>query len=207
MYTPAAFQVVDPADVRDLVAAVGSADLITASPRLAATRLPIIWGDDGIIRAHLARANPQWRELPEGAAAMLIIGGPQAYVSPSYYASKAEHGRVVPTWDYAIVHLHGTIRIVDDPPAVRGIVTGLTEQHENRRRHPWRVSDAPDDYVQGMLGAIVGVEVVVTEVEASFKLSQNKSTADIAGVIDGLSASAEAQERHVAELMIKHSRK
>ena len=137
---------------------------------------------------HLARANAHWRRIVDGSPALAIVTGPDAYVSPSWYATKVEHGKVVPTWNYSVVHLRGSVVVHDDAEWVRALVTRLTDRHESPRDVPWAVSDAPDDYIEKNLRPIVGVEVVVSSVEAKAKLSQNRSDSDRAGVASGLAA-------------------
>lgn len=189
MYVPHHFALHDPAEVVALIASVGSADLVTVGPdgTPVATLLPIMWQPErDRIVAHMARANPHWRLIAGDVPALAIVNAAQAYVSPTWYASKAEHGRVVPTWNYSAVHLSGTIRVHDDPEWVRQAVTMLTEVHESTREPSWAVSDAPARYVEGQLKAIVGIEMTVTRVEAKAKLSQNRSDGDRAGVRAGL---------------------
>ncbi len=189
MYTPPFNAVRDEDEIRAMVAAQRSAWLITvgADGMPAATLLPILWRGDVVI-AHLAKANPQWRGLPDGAPALVVVGGPDAYVSPSWYAATAEHGKVVPTWNYSAVHLAGRVRMHHEPEWLRRAVTELTDAHESGRAHPWQVSDAPATYVDAQLNGIVGLEVTVTRVEGKAKLSQNRSSADRSGVIAGLRA-------------------
>jgi transcriptional regulator len=179
----------DPADVRAFVEAIGSAEVVTVGPdgTPLATLLPILWsGDTQTVIAHMARANPHWREIGDDAPCLAIVAGPQAYISPSWYATKAEHGRVVPTWNYSAVHLTGTVRVHDDPDWVRDAVTRLTDHHEQPRQQPWAVTDAPPTFVDKNLKAIVGLEITVERVEAKAKLSQNRSDDDRAGVVAGL---------------------
>ena len=187
MYTPAVNVVHDEGSIRAMVAACRAAWLVTVGPDGApiATLMPIMWRDSVVI-AHMARANPQWRTITDDAPGLFIAGGPEAYISPSWYPAKAEHGRVVPTWNYSAVHLTGTVRVHHDREWLRRAVTELTDTHESGRAHPWRVTDAPSRYVDGQLGGIVGVEFTVTRVEGKAKLSQNRSTADQLGVITGL---------------------
>lgn len=170
-----------------MVAAYAAGELITVGPDgyPLATLLPVLWEGDTVV-AHMARANRQWTSIEPGAKALLVVGGPQAYVSPSFYATKAEHGRVVPTWNYSSVHLTGTLTVRDDPDWLRTAVTRLTDAHEAARTAPWAVTDAPPDYIAGMLKAIVGLELWVERVEGKAKLSQNRSAEDRAGVIEGL---------------------
>jgi transcriptional regulator len=188
MYLPR-FNVMDDADVHGFVESVASAELVTVAEdgTPVATLLPILWAEDGSrVVAHMARANAHWKQIPEGSRALLIVAGPQAYISPAWYASKAEHGRVVPTWNYSAVHLTGTVTVHDDSEWVREAVTRLTDRHEGSREEPWAVTDAPETYVDKNLKAIVGIEMSVQQVEAKAKLSQNRSEADRAGVVEGL---------------------
>jgi transcriptional regulator len=191
MYVPRHFKLDDPEEAVALVTAVGSAELVTVGPDgvPVATLLPIVWQPErDRVVAHMARANPQWRSVTDGAPALAIVTAAQAYVSPTWYPSKAEHGRVVPTWNYSAVHLTGTLQVHDDPEWVRDAVTLLTTLHESHRDDPWAVTDAPSRFVDGQLRAIVGLELTVTRVEGKAKLSQNRSAADRAGVVAGLLA-------------------
>lgn len=199
MYVPHFNAVEDESEIRRMVAAVGTAQLITVGGHgyPAATLLPVLWHGDRVI-AHMARANDHWRSITPGSAALLVCTGADAYVSPSWYASKAEHGRVVPTWNYSAVHLSGRVTVHDDPDWVRAAVTALTETHEQPRPHPWAVSDAPEKYLAGQLRAIVGLEVTVERVEGKAKLSQNRSEADQDGVLAGLRAEGGARGTAVA---------
>lgn len=184
---PAANRVDDEAAIRGFVADRGSGTLVTVGPDglVDATLLPVLWAD-GLVVAHLARANDHWRRMATGAAGLLVVQGPEAYVSPSWYPSKAEHGRDVPTWNYSAVHLRGPVTVHDDPAWLHAVVSRLTDRHEAGREHPWAVTDAPERYVQGMLRAIVGVSLRVESVEAKAKWSQNRSEPDRAGVLAGL---------------------
>lgn len=188
LYVPR-FNAMDADDVRPFVAAVATAQLVTVGNDGApdATFLPVLWEGDRLV-GHLARANAHWRRMVEDSPALAVVTGPDTYVSPSWYPTKAEHGRVVPTWNYSVVHLRGRLRVHDDPDWVRGLVTRLTDRHEQSRAEPWQVSDAPEDYVTRNLRPIVGVEIVVERVEAKAKLSQNRSEEDRAGVAAGLAA-------------------
>ena len=186
MYVPH-FNAMDEAAARALVAAKGSAELITtgADGYPLSTLVPVLWEGDRVV-AHLARANAHAKAIGADTPALLVCTGPEAYISPSWYAAKAEHGKVVPTWNYSAVHLSGRARIVEDVDWLRELVTRLTDAHESGRPDRWRVSDAPTAYIDKMLRAIVGVELVVERVEAKAKLSQNRSEADRAGVVAGL---------------------
>jgi transcriptional regulator len=191
MYVPAHFAADDTA-VHDLLTRPSAADLVTATPvGLLASLLPFVYdptvGEHGTLLAHLARANEQWRQ-PVIGEALAIVRGPDAYVSPSWYPSKTEHGRVVPTWNYITAHVYGSLTVRDDPEWVEQLVRRLTNQHETGRADPWSVDDAPSRFIAGQLRAIVGVELTISRVEAKFKLSQNRPEADITGVVDGLEA-------------------
>ena len=187
MYVPRFNAVEDEATIRAMVAAARTAWLVTVDSNgvPAATLLPIMWQRDTVV-AHMAKGNPQWREIAPEAAALLIVAGPEAYISPSWYATKAEHGKVVPTWNYSAVHLTGTVRVHEDPEWLRTAVTELTDLHEHGREHPWQPTDAPARYIEGQLRGIVGLEITNIRVDAKAKLSQNRSDADQQGVIDAL---------------------
>jgi len=201
MYVPSAFAPTDDA-VEALLLRHRAADMVTAGPDgLTATMLPFLYdAERRTLRGHLARNNDHWRTA-DGAVALVIVRGPDAYVSPSWYATKAEHGRVVPTWNYVTAHVHGVLTVHDDPAWVADLVRELTDRHEAGRQAPWSVDDAPAKFVAGQLRAIVGVELVIERIEAKFKLSQNRPAADVDGVIAGLRAvgdrgSAEAVDTH-----------
>ena len=188
LYVPR-FNVMDADDVRPFVEYVATAQLVTVGGDGVpdATLLPVLWEGDRLV-GHLARANVHWRRIVDGSPALAIVTGPDTYVSPSWYATKAEHGKVVPTWNYSVVHLRGRIVVHDDPEWVRALVTRLTDRHESSRDEPWAVTDAPANYIDKNLRPIVGVELAVSSVEAKAKLSQNRSDEDRAGVAAGLAA-------------------
>jgi transcriptional regulator len=158
-------------------------------------------GPNGTLYGHLAKANPQWKDLRDGAEALLIFSGADAYVSPGFYPSKAEHGKVVPTWNYVAVHAYGRAETFSDGGRLLDIVSTLTDRHEAGRAQPWKVADAPADYIDGMLKAIVGFAVPIERLEGKRKLSQNRNPADIAGVREGLAASPDAHDQALAHLM------
>jgi transcriptional regulator len=193
MYVPSAFAPTDD-DVEALLLRHRAADLVTAGPDgLTATMLPFLYDPARrTLRGHLARNNDHWRTA-DGAAALVIVRGPDAYVSPSWYATKAEHGRVVPTWNYVTAHVHGVVSVHDDPAWVAALVRELTERHETGRPAPWSVDDAPAKFFAGQLRAIVGVELAIERIEAKFKLSQNRPAADVDGVIKGLRADGDVE--------------
>lgn len=191
MYVPAHFAA-DENAVRELLDNLGAADLITVTDQgMLATFLPFIHdrttGEHGALLGHVARNNEQWR-VPARGDALVIFRGPDAYITPSWYAAKAEHGRVVPTWNYVTAHVYGRLTVHDDPHWLDGLVRRLTDRHESRSAEPWSVDDAPPDYVAGQLRAIVGLELTISRIEAKVKLSQNRPGADIDGVIAGLDA-------------------
>ena len=190
MYIPAHFAA-DDATVRELLAKHGAADLITqTTDGLLATMLPFAYdpaaGEHGTLYGHVARNNDQWRK-PALGESLAIVRGPDAYVSPSWYAAKAEHGRVVPTWNYVTAHVYGRLVVHDDPVWVEDVVRRLTAKHEAARltspgQSPaWSVDDAPRAFIEGQLRAIVGLELQITRIEAKAKLSQNRPVGDVAG--------------------------
>ncbi|WP_433462272.1 FMN-binding negative transcriptional regulator [Spirillospora sp. CA-128828] len=188
MFVPAHFSA-DDAEVRELLAGCGAADLVTSTPRgLVATFLPVLFdpsvGEHGALLAHVARNNDQWSE-PAAGESLFIVHGPDAYVTPSWYASKREHGRVVPTWNYLTAHVYGRLVVHDDPAWVGSMVRRLTDHHEKRRAPSWSVDDAPPAFIDGQLRAIVGLELVITRIEAKAKMSQNRPEADREGVVEG----------------------
>jgi transcriptional regulator len=147
-------------------------------------------GEHGTLRGHVARANPLWQRA--GTTALAVFTGPQAYISPGWYASKQEHGKVVPTWNYTMVQARGVLRAVDDAPWLHALVNRLTDHHEAAQAQPWHVHDAPDDFVQQMLRAIVGIEISLASLVGKWKVSQNRSAADRDGTAQGLAAANEA---------------
>src|ERR1700733_11885596 len=140
----------------------------------------------GILIGHLAKANPHARTADQGVQTLVIFQGPDGYITPSYYAAKKEHGKVVPTWNYAAIHAYGTLEVFDDPDRLLRVVTRLTHQFETPRAQPWAVSDAPGDFVAGMLRGIVGIALPIARLVGKMKMSQNRPAADIPGVVEGL---------------------
>ena len=155
-------------------------------------------GPLGGLRGHIAKANRLWRELADGSEVLAVFRGADGYISPAWYPEKREHGRVVPTWDYEVVHARGNIHWIQDPAMLRALVSALTDQHEAGRSNAWSLNDAPEDYVAGMLKAIVGFEVQITGLTGKMKLSQNRSEADRAGVVSGLAESADPRSSELA---------
>jgi transcriptional regulator len=210
MYTPAAFALSDRGEVFDVLRRVGFGHLVThtagRSPALSSTALPFVV-DAGLtsLRAHFARGNPHWRTI-DGVEGLMILPSSDAYVSPRWYPSKLDDGKVVPTWNYELVHVHGTIEIHDGADWKRRVVVDLTERNERRASASgpgatWSVDDAPGEFIDQQLKAIVGVELHVSGVEAKRKLSQNKPPLDRDGAADGLARSTSARDREVASLM------
>jgi transcriptional regulator len=206
MYRPPAFAEDDPEVLAALLSRARLATLITSVDGVPlADHLPLLFdpgrGPYGTLVGHLARANPQAAPEADGRAALVVVTGPDAYVSPSYYPTKRETGRVVPTWNYVAVHAWGRLRRFDDPERLLGLVTALTDAHEAGRSDPWSVADAPADFVRAQLKGIVGVEIEIERLEGKRKLSQNRTPADRDGVVAGLAASPAPGDRAVAAAM------
>jgi len=205
MYVPPAFREDDLPTLHGIMRAVRLATVVTQTREgLLATPLPLFVDPDegpyGTLYGHLARANPQARLAAEGDAIALFTTA-DAYVSPSYYTSKREHGKVVPTWNYVAVHAWGPTEIFDEPARLLDVVTRLTDLHERPRAAPWAVSDAPEGYIPAQLRGIVGLRMPIARLAGKRKMSQNRSDADRAGVATGLAESALASERAVAPLV------
>ena len=208
MYLPRHFAA-DDDQTRELLAGIRVADLITpTSSGLFATFLPLIYdesaGEHGALLGHVARKNAHWRLEPAGES-MVIAHGPDAYITPGWYQSKREHGRVVPTWNYLTAHIHGELEIHDDVGWLENLVRSLTDRHELEVAlpQPWSVDDAPRQFTDSQLKAIVGIELRITRVEAKAKLGQNRSSADIQGVIEGL---RERGDDAIAEATVRSRR-
>ena len=157
----------------------------------------------GLLRAHMPRANPLWQR-GAGTEALVVFQGPQSYISPSWYPSKHAHGQAVPTWNYAVVHAYGSPRFIEDADWLLAHVSELTDAHEASQKLPWRVTDAPADYIDRMLRQIVGIEIPITRLEGKWKMSQNRTPADRLGVVAGLNASDNAAARTVQELVKRY---
>jgi len=211
MHVPELFTIDDPSLQRELLRDIGFGRLVTAAGRLDATPLPFVVDDDlSRLRGHLARANPHWRDI-DGTDALFLVSIADAYVSPRWYPSKAETAEVVPTWNYVEIHLRGTVRTHHDPAWLRRVVTELTDRFEagvaagvgdgGDPGEPWQVDDAPPAYIERMLAAIVGVELIVEEITAKAKLSQNRPERDRSAVTTTLAASPTPRNRIVGRLM------
>jgi transcriptional regulator len=206
MYTPSYFK---DADLNSLHAQINGARLavlVTSSESgLQASHLPLLFnpkeGEHGTLYGHFAKANAQWKDLQSGAEVLVIFSGGDAYVSPSFYPAKAEHGKVVPTWNYLAIHAYGHAEVFTEPQRLLELVSALTDKHESGRASAWAVADAPADYIEKMLGAIVGFALPIERLEGKRKLNQNRSAEDIAGVTAGLAASADVKDQEIAQQM------
>ncbi|WP_027910427.1 FMN-binding negative transcriptional regulator [Pseudomonas sp. URMO17WK12:I4] len=206
MYTPPAFRQNDLTTLHREIQACRLATLISHGENgLQATHLPLLLrpeqGEYGTLYGHLARANPHARLLAEGGEALVVFSSADAYVSPSWYPAKAEHGKVVPTWNYIAVHAYGRAEEFDDAERLLNLLGKLTDRHESTRPQPWAIADAPQDYIAGMLRAIVGFALPIERLEGKWKLGQNRSEADQSGVRDGLAASLDSRDRALAQRM------
>lgn len=191
MYLPKLFEETRVEVLHDLIRAHPLGALVTLTAGgLEANHIPFEVDTDpgpfGTLRGHVARANPVWREASAGTEALVIFHGPGAYISPAWYPTKAETGRVVPTWNYAVVHAYGVPRFIEDRAWLRGFVERLTTRHEAGRREPWKVTDAPADFIDTQVGAIVGLEIPLARLIGKWKVSQNRPPPDRAGVVEGL---------------------
>lgn len=197
MYIPKHFAETDRRAMHDLIAAHPFATWVThTGGQLVVNHIPLLLhagrGELGTLVGHVARANPIWRHLQPDSPSVAIFQGAHSYITPSWYPSKHATGKAVPTWNYLVVHAHGVMRTVDDREWLRAHVVELTHRHEHQRPAPWTVDDAPADYIETLLGAIVGVEMTIESLEGKRKLSQNRSEPDLAGIVTGLSDSEEA---------------
>lgn len=207
MYIPPAFLDTELPSIHATIREARLANLVTSTAQgLISTPLPLILdeteGEHGVLYGHVARANPQLKEPPT-TEAMVIFMGPDAYVTPSWYATKRETGKVVPTWNYVAVHAYGPVEFFEDADRLLAVVTRLTNLHEGTRAASWAVSDAPTDFVKSQLRGIVGLRLPITRLDAKRKMSQNRNAEDRAGVVEGLSESARDSDRIVATLIPK----
>lgn len=207
LYNPPHFrQAETDALIGEIGAGTGFATLVSNGPQgPVVSYLPLFHLPDGgplgRLIGHVARANPHWKIADLSAPTLALFHGPDAYISPNWYPSKQEHGKAVPTWNYTVIHAVGQLVIHDDASWLRDAVTRLTDRHEGRRKEPWMVSDAPEDFIAAQLKGIVGVELVLTQIEGKKKLSQNRSAADQAGVVAGLAGEGGAGSEEVRERM------
>jgi transcriptional regulator len=206
MYVPKDFREDDVPALHDAIRKIALGTLVTlGADGMDASHVPMLIDPEpapfGTLRGHLARANPQWRRVAAGTEALAVFLGPEAYVSPAWYATKRASGKVVPTWNYVAIHAYGALRVIDDPAWLLALVTRLTETHEAGRAEPWAVSDAPADYIAGMVKAIVGFELPIARLDGKWKMSQNRSAEDRAGVVEGLTREGGAAEAAVADII------
>ena len=206
MYIPVAFRQEDLAQLHAQIRQNPLATLVShGTVGLQASHLPLLLvaeeGDYGTLYGHFARANPQWQAFAEQPEALAIFRGADAYVSPSSYPSKAEHGKAVPTWNYISVHARGQLEVFDEPERLRQLLARQTSAHEGRQPQPWAMDDAPRDYLDAMLRAIVGFALPIQRLQGQWKLSQNRNAADHAGVQQALRASPDAGAQQLAEQM------
>jgi transcriptional regulator len=211
MYLPAQFKEDRTDVIHDLIRAHPFAVMVTLDASgLVANHIPMeidaAAGPLGTLRGHVARANPVWKSHRADVDALAVFQGPQHYITPSYYATKAATGKVVPTWNYATVHAHGRLQVIDDAAWLRRLVEQLTDRHEAATSHatggvPWKVSDAPGSFIEHMLDAIVGLELPISRLDGKWKVSQNRPAEDRAGVVAGLRSGDDPMQRAMADLV------
>lgn len=209
MYTPAAFREEDLPALHAQMMQTPLAILVSHDESgMQASHLPLLVvpgkGPFGTLKGHFAKANPQWKTFQAGAEVLVIFPGEQAYISPSYYPSKAEHGKAVPTWNYIAIHAYGRAETFDDPQRLRQLLAELTRHHEQKRAEPWAIDDAPPAYIDSMLRAIVGFELPIERLQGKWKLGQNRDKTDYDSVRTHLAASGLAHEAELAARMPPH---
>jgi transcriptional regulator len=208
MYVPAQFEETRPDVLHQLIRDHSLAALVTlGSDGLNANHIPLELDPQpaplGTLRGHVARGNPVWRDFSRAVEVLAVFQGPQTYISPAWYQTKRETGKVVPTYNYAVVHAYGPMRVIEDRGWLRGLVERLTNRHELGRPEPWKVTDAPADFVEQMLGAIVGIEIPLTRLVGKWKVSQNRPAADRDGVVKALRELNDAEARAMSSLVEK----
>ena len=206
MYLPPAFREDRTEQLQQLMREHPLATLVTLGPDgLVASHVPLVYepvpDSPGRLHGHLARANPQWRDLQRESEVLAIFHGPQAYISPSWYATKRSTGRVVPTWNYAAVHAYGSVETYTDAGRLRKHVASLTALHEENFSPPWRLEDAPEPYIAGMLNAIAGIDITITRLQGKWKMSQNRPAEDREGVVQGLLSKGGPERCAIAQLV------
>jgi len=206
MYIPAHFAITQADELHRIIQSYPLGILVTATTGLDANHIPFEFdptqGDFGTLIAHVARANPIWRQCTNGTEVLAVFRGAEGYISPSWYPSKHETHRQVPTWNYEVVHAHGLLTIRDDEKFVRGVVARLTRHHESQESKPWKMSDSSPDFIDGMLKAIVGIEISITRLEGKAKLSQNRELRDRRGAVEELRS---RRWERLATTMEKHT--
>jgi transcriptional regulator len=211
MYNPPHFRNDDVAALHAAIRAHGFGSLVTVgADGIEVSHVPMLVDPApapyGTLIGHLSKANEQWRRARPDVPALAMFLGPDAYITPAWYATKQESGKVVPTWNYVAIHASGALRFFHEPERLLGVVTRLTDAHEAGRAEPWKVTDAPDDYVAGMLKGIVGFELTITKLDGKFKMSQNRPALDRAGVVEGLARDGGETKAAVARLVSESSR-
>jgi transcriptional regulator len=211
MYVPVHFKEDRIEVLHDAIRQYGFGTLVTSSEQeMEASHLPMLIEPEpapfGTLLGHLARANPQWQRVKPGMQALAIFLGPNTYITPSWYQTKQETGKVVPTWNYLAIHAYGEIDFFHDPAELRAHVSKMTETHEAPRAAPWAVSDAPEAFVDQMLRAIVGFKLRITKLEGKWKMSQNRPAKDVTGVIEGLSREEGEGHQPVAEIVASRAK-
>ena len=212
MYIPAHFEETNIEILHELMREFPLATLVTLSTDgLNANHIPLEFDPEptpfGTLRGHVARANPVWHDFNRDVEAMVIFQGANSYITPSWYATKKETGKVVPTWNYAVVHAYGELKIIEDTTWLRGLVERLTNHHEAAKDTPWKVSDAPENYLEPLLRAIVGIEIPITKISGKWKVSQNQPPANQVGVINGLRDMKNNNASAMAEMVHQQSEK
>jgi transcriptional regulator len=210
VYNPQSFREERIPVLHELLQQHSLASLVTfGAGGLTASHIPLLLEPDrgplGTLYGHVSRANPQWRDFSADIAALAIFAGPQRYISPSWYPSKQETGKVVPTWNYAVVHAYGTLEIHDDPDWLRAHVGKLTARHESQFPRPWSPGDAPPDYIRQLLNGIVGIELPIAKLEGKWKVSQNRPAADRLGVAHGLEQQHGPESEAMAALVRRYT--
>jgi transcriptional regulator len=211
MYIPSHFAISSPDQLHRIIREHPLGALVTMGPEgLDANHIPfelaVDQGDRGVLTAHVARANPVWRQCREGADAMVIFRGNESYISPNWYPSKHETHRQVPTWNYEVVHIHGRLTVMDEERFVRGVVARLTREHEMAEPRPWKMGDSPPEYIDQMLKAVVGIEILINRIEGKAKLSQNREPRDRLAAADTLQARGQEQLGRAMEATIDAQR-
>ncbi len=213
MYLPKGFRQDNVDEMKAMMKAYPFATLVTTGQHgMDANHIPLILKEvaagEHVLWGHIAKANPLWQELDNSAHVLVIFHGPNGYVSPNYYPTKQEHGKVVPTWNYVAVHVRGRLAFIHEDKWKLEMLNSLTQQHESQQKDPWSVSDAPKEFTQSLLGAIVGFEIKVTAMEGKWKAGQNQPNKNRQGTIDGLSVSPNPADKKMAQVMadmLKHN--
>jgi transcriptional regulator len=208
MYVPKHFEETDVAVLHELIRSRPLGTWVAwANNELTANHLPFLIdgsrGPFGTLIGHVARANPVWKSLVEGTRSVVVFQGSEKYITPSWYPSKQETGKAVPTWNYVVVHAHGSPRVIQDKDWLRAHVSELTDRHEHALPVPWKLTDAPPEYIDALLNAIVGIEIPLDALQGKWKLGQNRTAADLSGVVTGLSAQDDDASNELTAAAVK----